>query len=411
MRTVKEKGIRCILLTFLIFWGMFAGVYRPAQAAHAAEDFRLWRQLDSRWGSTAIGGSTLRSSGCYVTSIAMVAVASGARDTETFNPGVFAKQLNDIGAFNGSGGLSSWASVNKVVKEISIDSANLNFKSTDEKGKAAEIKAQLDKGEYVICNVGGHWVYIDGVIGDDVYMADPAKDEILMFKAYKNANIKVYQLLKGKNPYSGFTPLYTVDPDGKAVPSSTTTSIAITTTTVSSVKTTTTTTTKSTTSKMSTTSAAVTTSKTVTSQRTSVTSDVYEKGEYYCPDGKKVKVFTDDKEKKSVIAVLEEGNVINVTGITEGFGEVKVGGKKGLVELKELLYAGNSRKLTVGDINDDGVSDSYDLALINEYIIGRSKLPDGISLLTTTEIAAADLSGDGAVDETDVILYLMRICS
>jgi hypothetical protein len=205
MRTVKDNGIMRLLLTFLIIVGVMAGVYRPSQTAKAAEDFRLWRQMDSRWGNTAIGGSNVRRSGCYITSIAMVAVASGARDTSSFNPGVFAQQLNNIGAFNSSGGLSSWASVNKVVNEISIDSANLSFKSSDRKGKAAEIKAALDKGSYVICNVGGHWVYIDGVIGDDVYMADPAKDDILMFDAYSNANITVYQLLKGKKPYSGFT--------------------------------------------------------------------------------------------------------------------------------------------------------------------------------------------------------------
>lgn len=173
MRTVKDNGISKLLLTFLMIIGILAGAYRPVHSAHAAEDFRLWRQMDSRWGNTAIGGSNVRKSGCYITSIAMVAVASGARNTTDFDPRVFAKQLNDIGAFNSSGGLSSWASVNKVVKEISIDSANLSFKSTDQKGKAAEIKAALDKGSYIICNVGGHWVYIDGVIGDDVYMADP----------------------------------------------------------------------------------------------------------------------------------------------------------------------------------------------------------------------------------------------
>ena len=151
MRTEKDNGIMRLLLTLLIVLGVMAGVYRPSQTAKAAEDFRLWRQMDSRWGNTAIGGSNVRRSGCYITSIAMVAVASGARDTSNFDPGVFAQQLNNIGAFNSSGGLSSWASVNKVVKEISIDSANLNFKSSDQKGKAAEIKAALDKGSYVIC--------------------------------------------------------------------------------------------------------------------------------------------------------------------------------------------------------------------------------------------------------------------
>ena len=210
MRTVKEKSIFSVLLALFILFGMLAGVCQTNFKAHGAEDFRLWRQNDESWGSYAIGGSTVRSSGCYITSIAMAAVASGAKDTESFDPGVFAKTLNDMGAFNQWGGLSSWSSVNKAIPEVSIATANLNFKSDTQSGKAAEIKEYLDNGLYVICNVGGHWVYIDGVIDDDVYMADPAKDEILMFEAYDNKNITVFQAIKGKNPYSGFTVKRTV---------------------------------------------------------------------------------------------------------------------------------------------------------------------------------------------------------
>ena len=75
MRTVKEKGIFSVLLAFFILIGMLAGVCQTNIKAHAADDFRLWRQNDERWGSCAIGGSTVRSSGCYITSIAMSAVA------------------------------------------------------------------------------------------------------------------------------------------------------------------------------------------------------------------------------------------------------------------------------------------------------------------------------------------------
>lgn len=409
MRTVKDNGIRKLLLTFLMIIGVLAGAYRPVHTAHAAEDFRLWRQMDSRWGDTAIGGSNVRRSGCYITSIAMVAVASGARNTTDFNPGVFAKQLNDIGAFNYSGGLSSWASVNKVVKEISIDSANLSFKSTDQKGKAAEIKAALDKGSYVICNVGGHWVYVDGVIGDDVYMADPAKDDILMFKAYNNANITLYQLLKGKTPYSGFTPLYT--PDGAA----SVTATAVTTTTTSTTTKAATTTTKATTKAAVTTKAATTTkaaaaaTKEASTTAKPSTTVTYVKGEYYCPDSRTVTVYSEDG--KETAAVLEEGNIVDVTAVNGDMGEVVINSKKCSVRLSELVFAGNGKKLVMGDINNDGAFDGYDLALINEYIISRSRLPEGVSVLTKSEIAAADISGDGLIDNTDVLMYLMRICN
>ena len=406
MRTAKENGIIRLLLTFLIVFGVLAGVYRPAQTANAAEDFRLWRQMDSRWGNTAIGGSNVRRSGCYITSIAMVAVASGARTTDNFNPGVFAKQLNNIGAFNSSGGLSSWASVNKVVNEISISSANLNFKSTDQKGKAAEIKAALDKGSYVICNVGGHWVYVDGVIGDDVYMADPAKDDILMFKAYNNANITVYQLLKGKNPYSGFTPL------GALV--TTTTTTTTTSTTTSTITTTTTTATATTTTKIAVSTTKAVTTVTATSAKSadaaSSSTVTYSKGEYYCPDSSIVKVYAED-DSKTIAAVLEDGNIVDVIDVSGDMGQIMINGRKCRVRLSELEYAGASKKLVVGDINNDGAFDAYDLALVNEYIICRSRLPEGVSVLTKAEIAAADISGDGNIDNTDVLMYLMRICN
>lgn len=420
MRTVKDKGILRILLAFLIIMGMFAGVCRPVNGADAAEDFRTWRQMDSRWGSVAIGGSTVRSSGCYITSIAMVAVASGARDTDSFDPGVFARELNAIGAFNPYGGLSSWGSVNKVVKEISIASENLKFKASDQSGRAAELKAALDKGMYVICNVGGHWVYIDGVVGDDVYMADPAKDEVLMFKAYKNEGLQCYQLLQGKEPYSGFVPPVSVSDTTTAVTSTTVT--VLTSNTSSSSETTAATTTaaskvtsvteKTTASENTSTSQNTTasTEKTATSQRPAVTTVTFTEGEYYC-SGDTVRIYADMADKKSVLYELCDGNVVKVLSVSGNFGEVMIGGRKGWADLRELVFAGPYVKLTVGDINDDGVFDAYDLTLINEYILGKARLPEGVSVLTGSEMDAADLSGDGKIDNTDVLLYLMRICN
>ena len=399
MRTVKEKGIFSVLLAFFILIGMLAGSCQTNIKAHGAEDFRLWRQNDERWGSYAIGGSTVRSSGCYITSIAMAAVASGAKDTESFDPGVFAKTLNDMGAFNQWGGLSSWASVNKAIPEVSISTANLNFKSDTQSGKAAELKEYLDKGMYVICNVGGHWVYIDGIIGDDVYMADPAKDEILMFEAYDNKNITVFQGIKGKNPYSGFTPLEIIEeePETSTVTSSSiTTAAALTvTTTVQNVSKTT----------------AATTTKAQSTPRPAVTTVTYKAGEYYCSDSVPVKVWSDIKTKKDAIASLKDGNVVNVLSVSGTVGEVRIDGKIGYVELEKLSYAGEPEESESGDVNNDGIVNTYDLALINEYLNSLGKLPEGISVLTSSEIAAADISGDGIVDNNDVLLYLMLICN
>lgn len=416
MQKAKETGIRCLLLALLMVIGVFAGVFTPRRYALAAEDFRTWRQLDERWGNTAMGGTTVRKSGCYITSIAMAAVASGARDTKDFDPGVFAKKLNDMGAFSSGGALIAWASVNKAVPEISIATANLYFKSSDQKGKAAEMKEYLGKGLYVICNVGGHWVYVDGIIGDDVYMADPAKDDILMFKAYNNASITCFQALKGKNPYSGFTPLTIKE---EVSETSSTTSLSSTTTTATSTITT---------AKAASDSSSKTTTVTkaaVTSKATSVSAvkntaavstskaapKEYLAGEYYCTANEKVDVFADMKDQKTSIAALEYGNIVNVVSVNGSYGEVKIGGKKGWIDLSKLEYAGSAQKLEAGDINSDGSADKYDLALVNEYITKSEKLPEGVSVLTSWEVKAADLSGDGVINNTDVLLYLMRICN
>ena len=389
MRNAKVKGITDILLAFFAIIALLAGAYRPRMSASAAEDFRLWRQNDERWGSCPIGGSTIRQSGCYMTSIAMAAVASGARDTESFDPGVFSKALNEINAFNQWGGLASWGSVNKVVNEISISSKNLNFTSDDQSGKAAEIKKLLDEGSYVICNVGGHWVYIDGVIGDDVYMADPAKDEILMFEAYPNERITVYQTLKGKEPYNGFTPLYDVnsDKDAEEKDAVTTSDVAVTTTAASSVTTTIT--------------------ATVTSVKVSA---VCETGEYCCTENK-AEVYTEaDPDCKSDIS-LEKGNIVNVLSIENEFGEVMINDKKGWIKLACFESVNDDRELAAGDINNDGSADEYDLAVINDYLSSLGRLPEGVSVLTRSETAAADINGDGTVDNTDVLLFLMHICN
>lgn len=424
MRTEKEKGILSLLLAFLMCIGVLAGVITPRNSAFAAEDFRTWRQLDDRWGNTAMGGTTVRKSGCYVTSIAMVAVASGARDTSNFNPGVFAKQLNDMGAFSSGGALMAWASVNKAIPEISIATANLNFKSGTQSGKAAELKAYLDKEMYVICNVGGHWVYVDGVIGDDVYMADPAKDDILMFKAYNNSSINYYQALKGKNPYKGFTPFSsdksaasaaatTTTTTTSTTSATTTTTAATTTTAKKSAAATSTTTTKTAAKTSASTTTVKATSKAAVSSTTKAAQPVkeYKTGEYCYTDAESMNVYTELENKGAVAAVIENGGVVNVLSVKGRYGELKIGGKKCWADLEKLEYVGNEKKLSAGDINGDGSADAYDLALLNEFITKREKLPEGISMLTSWEEKAADFSGDGAINNTDVLLYLMRICN
>ncbi len=44
------------------------------------DEYLSWSQLDTRWSSTPMGGSNIRSSGCLLTSLAIMAVHSDSID-------------------------------------------------------------------------------------------------------------------------------------------------------------------------------------------------------------------------------------------------------------------------------------------------------------------------------------------
>ena len=441
--------------------GMIAGAVSPTEKAHAAEDYHTWSQKDERWAYTAMGGSTVKESGCYITSIAMVAAASGARDTESFNPGVFAQQLNNIGAFSWDGSLMYWASVNAVIPEVKIETANLYFSSGSREGKASEMKSYLDKGMYVICNVGGHWVYVDSISGADVKMADPAKSETDLYSAY--SDIYCYQALSGKNPY-GSTAAETTEAATTLSETTTTTTTSTTTTTTTSTTTTTTstTTTTTTTTTNTTTTSATTTTTTGTPATTAVisitavsmrnalinapfamkeksnmglsvstltttavetttttteaetstqtTAETVPLGEYYYTGSESASVYSEMNSESKVIAAIRNGDIINITRAVGEFGCVNINGSDAWVNMSELEYAGSSEELIPGDINGDGNTDAVDLSILNDYIRSCSELPEGISTLRRCEIEAADISGDGIIDNNDVLIFLMLIC-
>lgn len=442
--TVTHKGIIGVFLAIVLLVSMIAGAISPTMNVHAAEDYRTWSQKDERWAATAMGGSTVRDSGCYITSIAMVAAASGARNTDDFNPGVFAQQLNNIGAFGWDGSLMYWASVNAVIPEVKIETANLSFNSYTHEGKAAEMQEWLSKGYYVICNVGGHWVYVDSISGGNITMADPAKTDTDLFSAYYD--VYAYQVLSGKNAYGA------AETENAAPETTTTTSTTTTTTTTTTTKSTTTTTAASTAaaatnvktqvaknyanSAITTTSATdktttttATTTKTTTSTTTTTTTTTTTEaatteaasettmpvtsvpvGEYYCSDDEGAEIYLDLDASGKVIAELRKGDIVNVTRVLCGWCGVNIDGTDAWIPLEKLTYAGEGIELGSGDINGDGIADDVDLGLLNNYIKNYNERPEGISTLRRCEIEAADINCDGYINDSDVLMYLMLIC-
>ncbi|MDE7138619.1 MAG: hypothetical protein K2O29_09245, partial [Ruminococcus sp.] len=260
MLNKKRKGLYGVTLAALVFVGAFNGSYRYNEV-YAIEDYHSWSQMDERWADIPMGYSNMAASGCFVTSIAILAAHSGSVNPETFNPGVFAQAINGINGFTYGGAVASWSTVSAIIPDVNIVGLKY-FQSSDKSGKADEIRSAMENGYYVICNVGNHWVFVENVTDDDVYMIDPAKDEVLMFDTYSNYNITEYEIITGKNPPSLFTAVGNDSVVTTAFTAAVTTETTTTETTTSET-TTETTTTETTTSEATT---ETTTTETTTSE-------------------------------------------------------------------------------------------------------------------------------------------------
>lgn len=370
MHTKKIRAAFGFFLAFIAAVGIF---FCPANSikGSAAENYRLWRQFDSRWSDIQLGsgGPTMAKSGCLVTSIAIMAVYSGSKNADSFNPGTLANSLNSLNAFS-NGAIASWSSVTTAIPDVKFIQ-KYTFTSTAQSGKASEMKSFLDKGYYVICNVGGHFVFVESVSGSEVYMIDPAKDDTKLFSAYSNSGVTDIRVFSGKNAYQ----------------------IQTAATTTSTTKTT----------------SVTTASTTVTT--TAPTTVSYKTGEYFASAGNYISILSSPESGSGVMEYLHEGQIVNVISVKNAMGCIQLGAENGWIDMKKLTYAGDPETHKTGDINNDGKTDKLDLALLNEYISSLSELPDGISILRECEIAAADINGDGTVDNSDAIEYLAMICN
>lgn len=369
-----SKYFSIIIAVILLLEGVFISI-NPVKV-NAAEDYRLWRQWDERWGDIYLGNSsdTMARSGCLVTAVAILAVHSGTKDPETFNPGTFVADLNEVGAFDSWGAIASWAKVTEVIPEIRFVKSG-SFSSSTQSGKAEEILKVMNEGYHVICNVGGHWVYVEGVSGSDVYMIDSAKDEVKMFEGYDNAYITSWQAYTGKNP-----------PNNTIGPLETTTSTTTTTTTTTTTLTTATTTVTTTTAPI-----------------------IYKSGEYYCVTEGLTTVYSRSSGGLDV-TYLKKENVVNIISTENGRGCFALGNEVGWVDMKNLSYAGDADTHNHGDINNDGEITISDLAILTEYLKSLAELPEGVSILRKCEIETADVNNDGSTDALDLQKYLALIC-
>lgn len=430
MQTTGKKGIlKSILgiLTALIFLVGINSLYSgKINEISAAEDYHTWRQMDPRWGNVSMNGTTVAKSGCLITSLSIMARASDSLDSKAlenlgisrvddFNPGILANAYTNRGGFSYGGAIASWGTLGQIIPQITFVKDSY-FNSYTQSGIASEIKAMMDQGLHVIVNVNWHWVYIEGVVGNDIYMIDPASDTVLLYDEYQLNGGNEYWALTCKNPPAPFNPAGTSTTTTTTETTTTTTTEATTTSTTTTTATTTTTTTEATTTTTpettTTTKATTTTAVTTTTGRlidTTVTA--MQTGEYFNSGTAKIGMYdSSDCTGEPVSYVIPDG-VVNVRECIGTIGHIAGADDfAGWIDLSGMTFVKAEMPHEKGDINGDGKIDMYDLGLLGEYLNSLAYMPDGVSMLTACEIKAADINGDGKVNSGDVLVYLILVC-
>ncbi|MGN0204480.1 MAG: SH3 domain-containing protein [Coprococcus sp.] len=192
-----KKKIMAMLLTILMCLPMMVSITANA----ASTDYKTWLQSDPEWGSIHLGTSdyTMKSSGCLVTSIAMLICHTGSADPSSFNPGTLVNYLNNNGGFTSDGALY-WEKVNGAAEDFSLVNYKISLADMTQAEKTAKMKEYLDAGDAVIISVrnGGHWVALDRIEGNTVYMMDPASSNTNLYDAYDVTGVDRLAIYKGK---------------------------------------------------------------------------------------------------------------------------------------------------------------------------------------------------------------------
>ncbi len=413
------------------------------------DEYRDWSQMDSRWSATPMGGTTIRKSGCLLTSLAIMAVHSGSIDStaldimgitdiEQFNPGVLANAYTNANGFSYDGSIISWGTISTIIPNITFG-ADKYFQNTEKTAVAEELKALMADGWHIIARVNNgsfHWAYIESV-GEDgsITMCDPAVDTHDLYEAYPNGLQGEYWMLKGTNPPTASAaekeeigipsemeiasmPDKTVFQCGEdldltggkiilrgndAEKGDWTKTVAMTDSDVISVDVS-----AYDAGTAGTYEIIITAEGTEGELQASFEVTVcYNTGEYYVSSDEPAVIYSEQGEGEKVYP-LKKGNVINISEIDGDFGYVAAADVSGWVDMK-LLAKTEEHIHEKGDINNDGNVDKYDLSLLNTYLQQKETLPGGVSVLTAVQLYSADLNGDGMTDLSDVREYLMIV--
>ena len=350
-----------------------AASYSPAAYAFAeGNDYMTWLQMDENWGETPMGNTTIGRSGCLITSLSIMAMDTGSLDAsalknlgiesaEEFDPGVLADAYTERDAFTKGGGIKSWGTISQIIPKMTFVRDD-HLKSKTQHDIAQEIRSLMAGGLYIILNVNGHhWVYIEGIHGDDIYMMDPGSNERLVYDYYELAGENEYWALKAATaPVIEPEVLVVKDPLTYTEPS-----------------------------------------------------------EYYVSTNNSLPVYSAspvDGEYSSSserVCEMKKGWIATIDAYYEKYGRIVTGAGEvvGWVECDKLtpMYSYCYYEYGSGDINGDGNVDFRDLTALNDAMKAAASMPEGFSVLTSDERGAADLDFDGTVCAEDAELLLRKI--
>lgn len=166
-------------------------------------EFSTWKQRGREWSNIKIGNTnlTIGEVGCLVTSISILIKKSGVstKNVYPFNPGTFVIALSNVFGFNEAN--LQYGAISKVVPEfVYQDKISLRNKSKSE--KLSIIKSYYESGYYLAVEVAGatessqHWVAVDKVVGDRIFMLDPGSEAVDMWNQYDYINTTQFVYFK-----------------------------------------------------------------------------------------------------------------------------------------------------------------------------------------------------------------------
>lgn len=187
---------------------------QPKKPSIIKQVWSNWRQFSSSWSGIKIGTTTVGSSGCLLTSLAIQLARTG-KVPSNFNPGVFVNKIKQKGGISSGGGFKGAWALKSAYSNI-IKSAEGYIEISVKKGRAGvanAVKNLISKGNYVVLKVkykpiGQHWVAVTRVDEKgNIYVVDPAgstgSGEVILSEKYcKNKKYNIFS--QGKIRYYTF---------------------------------------------------------------------------------------------------------------------------------------------------------------------------------------------------------------